>query len=148
MNNRGFTLIELITTIALLAVIAIISFISISRVIEQSKVNDCNSIASNIKTAAMEYAADNRYNNTFVSNTSRDENNNIIYELTADELVNKNYLNGKIINPFTKDEILPNDIFLTIVLNDGYATKSVIIEGPDVLNTCVAPLNSGEEEIH
>ena len=93
-NNKGFTLIELITTIALLAVIVLISFVSVNRVIEQSRVNDCNSMAANIKTAAMEYASDNRYNEAFVSDTSIDEHNNYIYNMTGDELVNKNYLKG------------------------------------------------------
>ena len=60
--KNGFTLIELIATIALLAIIAIISFVSINGVVNQSKVNNCESLMMNIKTAAKEYVSDNRYN--------------------------------------------------------------------------------------
>ena len=60
MNNKGFTLVELIATIALLAVIAIISFVSINEVINQSKVNDCKNLLFSIKSAAKEYVSDNR----------------------------------------------------------------------------------------
>ena len=49
MNNKGFTLVELIATIALLSIIAIISFVSINGVIDQSRVNDCENVVRSIK---------------------------------------------------------------------------------------------------
>ena len=138
-NNKGFTLIELITTIALLAVIVLISFVSVNRVIEKSKVNDCNSIAANIKTASTEYAADNRYKKEFIDGINKVD---MEYYLTAEDLVNNNYLTNKIIDPFTKDEILLDDVFITIKFNNNYTVNKVIIEEPDILNTCVKPLGN------
>ena len=67
MNSRGFTLIELIVTIALLAIIAVISFVSINSIVNQSRVNDCETLVNNIKSAANSYVSDNRYNNDFVN---------------------------------------------------------------------------------
>ena len=110
-NNQGFTLIELIATIALLAIIAAISFVSISKVIEQSKVNDCNS--------------------TFVNSVSNNKVN-----ITANDLINNNYLTSPIINPYTKEEINPSNIKISIELNTNYTAKQVTITAPDFLKEC------------
>jgi len=63
MNNKGFTLIELIVTIALLAVIAVISFVSITNVINENQNKECQNIENNLKNAAKSYISDNRYTN-------------------------------------------------------------------------------------
>lgn len=117
-NNKGFTLIELIATIALLAVIAIISFVSINGVINQSKVNDCESLLLNIKGAAKEYVSDNRYS----------LNNNNALDITAKKLIDYKYLSGPIKNPFTNEEIIADSIKIEITLKDDYSTKKVIVK--------------------
>ena len=53
MNNKGFTLIELIATIALLAIIATISFVAISGVVQSSKKRDCETLVGNIESEIM-----------------------------------------------------------------------------------------------
>lgn len=114
LNNKGFTLIELIATILLLSIIAIISFVSINGVVNQSKVNDCESLVMNIKSAAKEYVSDNRYGSI---------NKNI----TAENLIADKYLSGPIINPFTKSEITPSNISINITLKDDYSVNTVTI---------------------
>ena len=131
MNNKGFTLIELIATIALLGIIAAISFVSISKVLEQSKVNDCNSLVSSIKSATSEYVSDNRYNRNFVNSVSNNKVN-----IQADILTNGNYLSSPIINPYTKEEIAPSSINVSIELNNNYTVKQVTITAPDFLTEC------------
>ena len=126
MDNKGFTLIELIVTIALLSIIAIISFVSINAVIVQSKVNNCENIVRSINNASKEYVSDNRYK--FV-------NNNDLY-ITADTLIVGDYLSGSIINPFTNEEIIANTIEIKIELNNDYTMKNVIIEAPSILKEC------------
>lgn len=126
MGNRGFTLIELIATIALLSIIAVISFVSINGVIKKSKVNDCENLVMNIKSAVKEYVSDNRYN--FTSSDT--------FMITGDSLVNNKYLTGPIINPFSNLEFNSNDIRLRVELNDNYAVKNIIIEAPSILNNC------------
>ena len=112
LNNKGFTLIELIATIALLAVIAIISFVSINGVVNQSKVNDCEALVMNIKSAAKEYVSDNRYASI---------NKNI----TAQDLINGKYLSSPIINPFTKEDIDASTIKINITLKEDYSADVI-----------------------
>lgn len=121
MNNKGFTLVELVAVIALLAIIAIISFVSINEVLERSKVSDCESLVRNIKSATKEYVSDNRYN--FTSNSS--------FDITANTLISGNYLSSPITNPFTKEEIDANDIIIKIELNNDYSTKNVVVKNKD-----------------
>lgn len=117
MNNKGFTLIELIATIALLAVITLISFVSVDKILITSKVNDCNTLLNNIKSSAKEYASDNRYNN----------NINLEDEFDASILTNNKYLSTPIQNPFIKEEINPQTIKIKLELYDNYTVKDVTI---------------------
>ncbi len=131
MNNKGFTLIELLATVALLAVIVTISFVSINSMIKQNKVNNCETIVNNLKTAASEYVSDNRYNKAFVDSIV-----DFKTTITADTLVNDNYLKGSIKNPFDNNDIIANTIEISIELNNDYTLKSATITAPDVLVNC------------
>ena len=100
MNNKGFTLIELIVTILLVAMISSIAFASINKAIQKSKEKECLNIKTSIRSAADLYFSDNRYNS---------EANNV----TAQELKTQNYLNIKenyIENPINKEKIQLSDI--------------------------------------
>ena len=123
MNNRGFTLIELIATIALLAVISLISFISINSAIKKNWVNNCNSLVDNIKGAANEYVSDNRYNNEFVNMAN---NNGKVITMDANSL--KEYLTEPIRDPKDKSDITAA-ISATIELNNNYTVKNVTVNG-------------------
>ena len=125
MNSRGFTLIELIVTIALLAIIAVISFVSINSIVNQSRVNDCETLVNNIKSATNSYVSDNRYNKDFV-NLVVDYSINI----TARQLIDNNYLSGEIVDPFNKEVVLDSEsIIITISLNDDYTVDTVAVSG-------------------
>ena len=126
MNNKGFTLIELIATIALLAIIAVISFVSITEVVNKSRVSDCENIKKSIITATKEYVSDNRY--SFSNNNS--------FNITAELLISKNYLSSPIINPFTNEEIDDVDIKIVVELNDDYTAKKITIGAPEILKIC------------
>ena len=135
MNRKGFTLIELLVTIALLSIIVTISYVSINRVIEQSKKNDCNSIAGNIKSAVSEYISDNRYNNNY------DDNNSFVskvqnYNVNIDGSVLNDYLSNNITNPFTKEVITLDKIKVNVELNKNYTVKNVNILEPTFLIEC------------
>ena len=129
MNNKGFTLVELIATIALLAVIAIISFVSINEVVTQSKINDCENLVLSIKSAAKEYVSDNRYNNDF------DNDNDKIENITSKILIDNNYLSGNIANPFDNNKIIKaENIKIQIQLNNDYTAKKVDLYGIEKLD--------------
>lgn len=125
MNNKGFTLIELIATIALLAIISVISMVSISNALEESKIKNCENLLSSIKSSAKEYVSDNRYK--LKSCTNNDEfncvyNNNKI-NITAKTLVDNKYLTGQIKDPFTDNEIEEDKILIKLTLNKDYSAK-------------------------
>ena len=139
MNNKGFTLIELLATVALLAVIVTISFISINSMIKQSKVNNCETIVNNLKSAASEYVSDNRYNKVFVDSIEHitvNGSETLKSSFNVDTLVNGNYLKGSIKNPFDNNPIEAKDIEISIELNNDYTLKSATITKPDVLVNC------------
>lgn len=139
MNNKGFTLVELIATIALLAVIAIISFVSINEVVNQSKVSDCENLLLSIKSAAKEYVSDNRYNmvlnedeNKWYFDGSKLEELEIngekieYIEITAGKLIDENYLSGDIVSPFDNSKVIGSDsIKIQLQFNDDYTAKEV-----------------------
>lgn len=127
MNNKGFTLIELIATIALLAVIAAISFVAISGVIQSSKTRECETLKGNIESAVRDYASDNRYDKSFI-NKVVDYKININVQVLLDE----NYLKGPIKNPYTKEDYSAlelNDINISIVFNRDYTVKDTTVNG-------------------
>lgn len=121
MNNRGFTLIELVATIALLAVVSIISYVSITKVIEESKKSDCEKLIMSIKSAAKEYVSDNRYSDRFYSPDVL-ERNFFIY--LNEDLINNKYLSGPIKNPFTGKNV-EEDAVIQVKFNDDWSLKSV-----------------------
>ena len=136
MNNKGFTLIELIATIALLAVISLISYVSITKVLEQNKINQCETLVNNIKSAAKEYVSDNRYNKDFVNSLKEGNDYKYSMELSLSELVENNYLNAIIDkddegndiikNPIDDDEpILVDNVKINIDLNENFSVKEV-----------------------
>lgn len=125
MNKKGFTLIELIATIAILAVIALISFVSITKVLEKSRIDNCNILVENIKTSAEEYVSDNRYDSAFVSNVKVDNDGKNIVIITAADL----NLKGDIINPISNETITKSTVKIEITLNKDYTAKSVSVSG-------------------
>lgn len=123
MNNKGFTLIEVMATIAILGVIAIISFVSVTAIVKSNKTDQCNNIIESIKMASIEYVSDNRYNSSFTGQVS---NNNVT--ISGGTLLAGRYLNKEIINPFTKDNVT-NSISITINLKDDYTVNTVSVTG-------------------
>ena len=137
MNNKGFTLIELIATIALLSVIVIISFVSINGVIQKSRVNDCQSLRSDIKAAASQYVSNKRYDKSFVSSVTGTS-----VAINGNKLVSEGYLSSPIINPFNKNEIAVSKIDVYVTLNADYTVKSSKVrvngvDNPNFLELCV-----------
>lgn len=141
MNNKGFTLVELIATIALLAVIAIISFVSINGVLKESKVKDCENLLISIKNGAKEYVSDNRYNVTGSGSSEQMNGKTIVLEgtnkyikITANDLINGKYLssdvkdatgNTMIADPFGGTDIVPSSVSIKVYLNSDYSADLV-----------------------
>ncbi len=124
MNNKGFTLIELLLTILLLSIIMSISYVSVTAAIKENNKNNCRALINNIKTAAKEYASDNRYNNDFVNTVS-----DSVATISLDNLLSQNYLKGPVINPMDKSTITSSSVTISAYLNTNYTVSYIEIEG-------------------
>jgi len=152
MNNKGFTLVELIATVALLAIIAVISFVSITEVVDKSKIGDCENTIRSIISATKEYVSDNRYN-VRVNGTKEylDEVVEIkktgsqkYIEINASNLISNDYLSSPIVDPFdNKVEIDPNHIKIIVYLQDDYTIG--YIQSDDSTKDILVKNNSGNE---
>lgn len=68
MNNRGFTLIELIVVIAIIALLALVLTPNVINLINKNNINTYNDTIKSIESAAKMYVSDNRYNKNFLKN--------------------------------------------------------------------------------
>ena len=91
MNNRGFTLIELIVTIALLALISTISVSVIGNIRGKHNVNSYYELLKNVESAAKLYVTDNRYNLKSVGIDIKCPDNNT-FTISLQKLVDNGYL--------------------------------------------------------
>lgn len=130
LNNKGFTLVELLATIVILAMIGVISFVSINGVIEQNKIKNCENLENSIKSAAKEYVSDKRYNNSFVSSVQ-----DMKVLLGGRHLINNKNLSGDVYNPFDNEDNITNisdnskkdKLFIQVFLKENYTAKDVDI---------------------
>ena len=61
MNNKGFTLIELIVVVAIIALLSLVLTPNVISLINKNKVNSYNDTIKSIEMAAASYVSDNRY---------------------------------------------------------------------------------------
>ena len=124
MNNKGFTLIELIATIMILALVMSIASYSIINIINRSKEENYNYLLENIRNGAEVYYQECKYaNNSGVTCTV----NNGSYKITLGELLTSGYIkgNGKdnnnnyiIVNPKNNDSDI-GDCVINVSFSDG-----------------------------
>ena len=88
MNNKGFTLVELLMTIVLLAVIIMIAGPSIFNALKSGKQESYGIMISNIKTASITYFEECKYHGSGINCTI---NNNKV-TVTLQELVDYGFL--------------------------------------------------------
>ena len=89
MNNKGFTLIELIVTIILLAVILSIGAYSIISIVKDSKEKNYQTLIKSVKSAVESYVIECQYNGDGGGVVDCSDN-----EVTLGELVTYGYLSG------------------------------------------------------
>ena len=126
MNNKGFTLIELILVIAILAILALISTPNVIKIINKNKVDDYNSTIDSILQATKLYVADNRYDLSFDKKCSDIGVTEIVTEIkvlgdnSSPGLIDEKYLQSPIKNyctdkDFTDEEL--KNIVISVTLN-------------------------------
>lgn len=123
MNNKGFTLIEIIMTIAILAMITLLSTPNIIKLINKNKADNYNSTIDSIIKSTEIYASDNRYKLTFEDNTgnssfcSPTDTKDIYSYITLQDLVNSKNISEEIKNPCTDKIVSTDEISIKIILN-------------------------------
>ncbi len=103
MNNKGFSLIELIVAIGILAVLTLVLVPSISSIMQKNKEDSYLNLIENIKKAASIYVSDNRYDSSIIPiNCSTSATT---FDLTLQTLIESGDLSSPIIDPRDKTEI-------------------------------------------
>ena len=132
MNNRGFTLVELIAIIMLLAIIVSFGSSSIVAIINRSKNESLNLLIENIKDGADVYYQECTYSKDSVLNSICSKSNAI----TLGELVQYGYLKGNsenddlgIVNPKDNNDISNCRVKI-------YYNGKVIVEAVDKSGSC------------
>ena len=134
MNNKGFTLIELIATILILALVTSLASYSIINLIRRSKEENYNILIKNIEDGAEVYYQECKYaNNSGITCNS----NNGSYEITLGELVTYNYVKGNgsndrnvIVNP--KDDKDISNCRIKV----SYSNGKVLVEALSPSGSC------------
>lgn len=121
MNNKGFTLVELLAVIVILGIILAFMYPNVISLIENNKKENYNRLKKSIESATRAYISDYRYEISV--NCSIDSNDCSITKINNVDIVDSNitvrYLidddkitldkNGKIKNPANKKECLDTD---------------------------------------
>lgn len=110
MNNKGFTLVEILAVLVLLGIIIIIVAPNISKSNDSTKKKLLDNKINQIKKVAVTYGQD--YKNEFENECTIDGNKYDCIEIKVSDLIANNYINAEdesnnIINPYN-NKILNN----------------------------------------
>ncbi len=114
MNNKGFTLVEVLAVIVILSIIGAIMTPSVTNIIKQNKVKSCENLKKSIVSACRVYVSDNRND---ILNGERCSSGNIISKNVTLDSLELNTDNGKIINPVTGNEVNVNIVDVSFDCN-------------------------------
>ena len=144
MNNKGFTLVELLATIVVLAMVISIGTYAITGIINNAKEKNYQLLIANTKDGAEVYYQECKYSskvatNTRIGCTSITENGVVKYQTTLGDLVNYGYLKGNkqdaendkkftIVNP--KDDVTISECTINVWFDDSSKTVKVSAINP------------------
>lgn len=132
MNNKGFTLVELLVTLLLLGIIATISITGVISVMTNSKNSEYKVLIKNIETGAKMFYEDCEYG-TLVGNSvcnktedTEDTDNTYIYTIELSVLTKYGFLtgnsSGQVINPKDNKNISGCEITIKYKNKDYFFT--------------------------
>ena len=134
-NNKGFTLVEVIAVVAIITILSIILIPNVTKLINKEKSDAENSIKDTILVATKTFVTDNKYN--IVYNNKETGDIDTIDSVKADAinvygvLINRGYITATykdigIVNPSDKKKCLSKDAFVIVTAEtekDGENTK-------------------------
>lgn len=125
MNNKGFTLIEIVVAIGLLALVGTISTVSFIRISKEAKVREYNNLVSEIESATLAYltviskgeeAEDNEKDIAKLYLASLNDDSNYI-DVYLYQLSNKNLINKELYNSVNNRKISLNNSKMRVKLS-------------------------------
>ena len=119
MNNKGFTLIEMIMVIAILAMLAVLTTPNVIKMINKNKADNYNSVIDSIVSSCDLYVSDKRYELRFNNTCSGhyEATPNVSTSITLKDLVNSKDISTPIRNECTNEELNYDTIKITITLD-------------------------------
>lgn len=109
MNNKGFTLIEIICVILLLGILVAFIVPKTTSIIKENKRKTCNSVVTSLEDAANTFT----YENTSIVDNAIATSG--YYDISILELQTKGLIKNKLTNPFTNEEFnTSNSVRITI----------------------------------
>jgi prepilin-type N-terminal cleavage/methylation domain-containing protein len=111
-KNNGFSLVELLGVIIILGIISLITVPIISTSIKHSRQSSLDTIKNSVKNSTINWIADN------MSITPENENDSITINL--DQLKRQTYIDNKIMNPVTGDEVSNDSQIVITNINNNY----------------------------
>lgn len=118
MNEKGYTLIELLAVVMILAIISAIAVAGIGRLIEQSRERGFVTQALHLKEAA----------NLFITNSRVDNPDSIPEKVTYKTLYEKGFIE-KVTDPFTGNELDPKKNETYVDMYSNGSVKVVCLKG-------------------
>lgn len=138
MNNKGFTLVELLATLVVLAIVMSIGTVSIIAIVNSAKEKNYTLLINNIKSAAETYYQECKYSRETIEEMFGGDADLAAafcdYDITLGELVTYGYIKGnkkeengtfKIVNP--KDESDISECSITV----SYQDNKVVVSSND-----------------
>ena len=92
MNNKGFTLIEVIMVVAIMAMLLVLFTPNVLTMVRKSDLDVYNSTIDSVVHATENYISDNRYNNTIIRVNCHGGLDERTFNVTINDLVNAGYL--------------------------------------------------------
>ena len=135
LNNKGFTLVEILAVIVILGILTAITIPTVTTIIEKNTQDNIKNLEKTIISAAKMYISDNRYeikldSNTTCSNTITERNIKSINanqitesKIPIQTLITTGYIKGTIIHPETKKNMNPDKDKSYIVIKYDCNTK-------------------------
>lgn len=111
MNNKGFTLIELIAIIGLLAIIILISVPNFTNQIEWSKKNNYDNFISDLCLAAESYVNHSDQESNF-------KNAGDTISINIEDLKSNGYIKSNLKNPKTNEVLTSSDTLIVTLTED------------------------------